>query len=164
MYVDSEDKTIARRLLLGCVWERYKTEIFKNILKKGMIVVDVGANIGYYSLIMAKSVGKDSLVYAFEPELSNYDLLVKNINLNKIVPVKKAIADKNGIVNLYFEKDRMVNPSFSKENVLATPKHDILRRGGVVQVEAITLDDFFQKTVGGYKVDIIKVYSEGQKI
>ena len=58
-----------------------------------MVVVDIGSNIGYYTLIAAKILGSSGKVYAFEPEPNNYELLLKNIEVNgytNIVPVQKA--------------------------------------------------------------------------
>lgn len=164
MYVNADDVSIAPSLLMDGVWEKFKTELLKKIIKEGMVVVDIGANIGYYSLIAAKLVGKSGIVYAFEPEPSNYELLCKNIEVNNytnVIPVRKAISDKNGKVNLWFEKERMVNPSFSKENVLDASKHESLEKGGFIEVETISLDDFFENKVKNYKVDFIKVDTEG---
>ncbi len=70
-------------------------EIF---LKPGDYVIDVGAAIGYYTLIFARSVGNAGLVIAFEPKTDRYKLLLENIKLNKyenIKTVKKAILPKN---------------------------------------------------------------------
>lgn len=162
MYVNTEDKSMVPYLLLNRVWEKYKTELFKKIVTQGMTVVDVGAGIGYYTLIAAKLVGKTGVVYAFEPEPCNYELLSKNIELNEftnIVSIKKAISDKKGKANLYFEKQRIVNPSLSRENVLAASKHKV--KVGFREVKTISLDEFFEKTVGSNKVDVIKVDSEG---
>jgi len=129
-----------------------------------MTVVDIGANIGYYSLIAAKLVGKNGIVYAFEPEPRNYELLCKNIRVNgfsNVIPIKKAVSYKSGMSKLYYEKERIVNPSFSKENVLAASGHNILEKGGFIEEETISLDEFFRKVVGNSKVDVIKVDTEG---
>lgn len=115
MYVNTEDKSIVPYLLLDHVWEKYKTELFKKIITQGMTVVDIGASIGYYTLIAAKLVGKTGVVYAFEPEPCNYELLIKNIELNgftNIVPIKKAVSNRHGKAKLYFEKDWRGSPSF----------------------------------------------------
>lgn len=62
---------------------------------------------------------------------------------------------------LYYEKERIVNPSFSKENVLAASGHNTLEKGVFIEVEAISLDEFFRKVVGNSKIDVIKVDTEG---
>ncbi|GAI28794.1 unnamed protein product [marine sediment metagenome] len=73
MYVNTDDRGFAPILLVDGVWEKYKTEVFKQMVKEGMVVVDIGANIGYYTLIGAELVGESGIVYAFEPEPSNVD-------------------------------------------------------------------------------------------
>jgi len=164
MYVNAEDKSMVPYLLLDCVWEKYKTELFKKTITQGMTVVDIGAGIGYYTLIAARLVGETGVVYAFEPEPCNYELLSKNIELNgftNVVSIKKAVSDKKGKSKLYFEKERIVNPSLSKENVLSASKHKVIEKGGFIEVETISLDEFFEKTVGNNKVNVIKVDTEG---
>src|SRR5690348_7565067 len=65
-------------LLFGS-YEEGTTNIFERLLKEGMAVVDVGANLGYYALLAARLVGESGKVYAFEPDPTNYALLTKNI-------------------------------------------------------------------------------------
>lgn len=55
--------------------------VFIELVREGMIVVDIGAHMGYYTLLAARAVGDKGKVFAFEPEPSNYALLVKNIRL-----------------------------------------------------------------------------------
>ena len=72
-----------------------------------MTVVDIGANYGSYTLIASKLVGNDGRVYAFEPEPGNYDILVKNIEMNgytNVTPIRKAVSNKQGKVRLYVDK------------------------------------------------------------
>ena len=67
---------------------------FKN--KKNKIFIDIGANIGIASLIMAK-LNPDSIIYSFEPFKPVYDLFVKNIehnNIKNIIPFNLAISNK----------------------------------------------------------------------
>ena len=84
--------------------EKYETELFKKMVQDGMVVVDIGANIGYYTLIAAKLVGNKGIVYAFEPEPSNYELLCQNIAINgytNVVPIEKAVSKTSGKTKLY---------------------------------------------------------------
>ena len=63
-------------------YEPETTRLFKETVKPGMVVVDIGAHVGYYTLLAAKQVGPDGKVYAFEPEPGNHALLLKNIGMN----------------------------------------------------------------------------------
>ena len=56
----------------------------KNELPSGNIVLDLGANIGYYAIMEVKKVGKSGKIYGIEPDPRNIEFLIKNINLNEI--------------------------------------------------------------------------------
>jgi len=62
-----------------------------------MVVVDVGAALGYYTLIAAKRVGQEGKVYAFEPDPSVFKDLIKNIKINgwtNVYPFQMALSEK----------------------------------------------------------------------
>lgn len=65
-------------------WEPRTTEFIKNNLKKGQTFVDVGASVGYYTLLASKLVGPKGKVISFEPFEENYNVLMENIKLNKL--------------------------------------------------------------------------------
>lgn len=161
MYVNVKDTgEVTHSLLVFGVYERYETRLFKKITKPGMTVVDIGANYGYYTLIAAKLVGNDGRVYAFEPELGNYDILVKNIEMNgyaNVTPIRKAVSNKQGKVRLYVGKDSTGIHSFSEANVYMSSKIE----ANFVEVETVTLDDFFVNAIKNTKVDLIKIDAQG---
>ena len=78
-------------------YEFVETEIVKNNVGKNDVVIDVGANIGYYTLLMAKN---NAFVHSYEPEPNNFDLLQKNILLNNfsynVQLYNKAVSDHIG--------------------------------------------------------------------
>src|SRR3990172_1939329 len=74
MYLGPKDSL---NLSINGVYEDVETEFVKKIIHEGDIVLDIGANIGYYSLIFAKLVGKLGKVFSFEPEPYNFSLLNK---------------------------------------------------------------------------------------
>ncbi|MHA1381251.1 MAG: FkbM family methyltransferase [Candidatus Helarchaeota archaeon] len=156
MYVDCRDKGVTPFLLTKGVYEKYETVLFKKLIKPGMVVIDIGANIGYYSLIAAKLVGSKSKVYAFEPEPRNYRLLVKNIKINSynnIIPIQKAASNKQGKTKLFTDKGNLGNPSFSEDN--------ISEKEGFVNVKTITLDEFFENLVIDNNIIFIKIDAQG---
>ncbi len=72
--------------------------------KQGDVVIDVGANIGEYTLVVAKAVGPQGRVIAFEPNQSALALLKKNVHSNRadnIVVIPSAVADQKGTVSIY---------------------------------------------------------------
>jgi FkbM family methyltransferase len=153
------DTFVGATLLMSGAYEKYETELFEKMAQDGMVVVDIGANIGYYTLIAAKLVGNKGVVYAFEPEPGNYELLCKNIAINgynNVVPIKKAVSNTSGKAKLYVDRAIGDVSSFAKRNVLTHSKNvDCL------EVETITLDDFFERTVGDDKIDLVKIDVEG---
>jgi FkbM family methyltransferase len=91
----------------GC-WEPMATRLMLDIVKRGHTVVDVGANIGYYTLIMSRLVGPRGKVVAFEPEPRNFALLKDNIELNglkNVELVQKAVTDRCAPEKLFLSSD-----------------------------------------------------------
>ncbi len=66
------------------LYENREADILKKYIKPGDYCIDIGANIGYYSLHMAKAVGAMGKVFAFEPDPSNLERLDRNISLNGV--------------------------------------------------------------------------------
>jgi len=157
MYINTDERgDLVSTLLIDGVWEKYETELFKKMVKEGMVVVDIGAHIGYYTLIATRLVGKTGIVYAFEPEPSNYELLCKNIEANgytNVVPIRKAVSNKNGKTKLWLCEIDSINHSLIQDNVF--------RKSDFTEVELITLDDFFENTIRNNKVDLIKMDTGG---
>ena len=87
-------------------WEPFETELVKSNVKKNDIVIDVGANIGYYTLLMAK-IG--AFVNSYEPAPSNFKLLQKNVYQNNfsqnVTLHNTAISNFIGTSKLYLQKN-----------------------------------------------------------
>ena len=154
MYADIQSTELGA----GCIHgyhEKGETELFKKIVKEGMIIVDLGANIGYYTLIAAKIVGERGRVYAFEPEPNNYHLLVKNIEVNgcnNVIPVQKAVSNQSGVTKLLLAPrttgaHRINDPNYGK---------------GSIEVETVALDEFFKDKES--RIDVIKMDVVGAEI
>jgi FkbM family methyltransferase len=74
-------------------------EVFLDLLKPGDVVYDIGANIGWFSMLAARRVGPDGAVYAFEPSLANAVYLRMNAATNgfdNVVVVPAAVDDRDG--------------------------------------------------------------------
>lgn len=140
-------------LFSGGGHEKAVAELFKDIVKEGMRVVDAGAHIGYYTLLAAKRVGKSGKVFAFEPEPYGYSLLSKNIELNQfdnVVLVRKAISDKEGTARLWLPPCREAASIFASRDADES-----------TLVETITLDEFFKDNPS---IDVIKMDIEGAEM
>ena len=126
-------------------------EFIKKIVKKGDIVVDVGANIGIYTLTMAKCVGETGHVYAFEPSPYNLKLMKDTMNLNgfqNVSIIGKAVSDKPDKKLFYFSN-----------GISAHSLSDFGYNKGAIEVDVESLDHFFEHS--NKKINFIKIDAEG---
>jgi FkbM family methyltransferase len=101
MFLDPQDSL---NLSLNGVYEEFETAVISSRVKTGDTVLDIGANIGYYTLLLARLVGKTGKVIAFEPEPENFTLLQKNVQVNgyqNVITVNAALSDCPATLRLY---------------------------------------------------------------
>ncbi|MCP4755638.1 MAG: FkbM family methyltransferase [Proteobacteria bacterium] len=104
LYVHPDvDIGVSQQIIQKQIWEPYETALVVENLKEGDVFLDVGANIGYYSVVASHLVGENGKVVAYEPDESNYHLLVENIKLNRLTNVESFRAalsdtDENGFI------------------------------------------------------------------
>ena len=139
------------------MYEPAKMEAVLKLLRPGSTFIDVGANIGDFSLLAASVTGSAGRVLAFEPEATNCCLIKRNIELNgykNIEVFQLALSDSNGEASLYLG-DRCDYHSLLKDQ----PE----RKAGVIAVKTRTLDSFLEE-FGQDRVDMIKVDVEGAEL
>ncbi len=78
------------------LWEVDCIRYLSKIVKKGQTILDVGANIGPYTLLLSKLIGNEGKVIAFEPDSSAYKILIENVELNKL---NNVISERMGLSN-----------------------------------------------------------------
>lgn len=132
-------------------YEETITHIIDSLLDVGDTFLDIGAHIGYYTIIASKIVGETGKVFAFEPDPTNFALLKKNVEENKcnnVTLVNKAVLNKNSVAKLYI----CVNN---------TGDHRVYDNHGLdsIDVKTIRLDDYFKDHVGS--IDFIKMDIQG---
>jgi FkbM family methyltransferase len=132
----------------GADYEPGTTALIKGILQPGHSFVDIGANVGYFSLIASSCVGRLGSVYAFEPGKNAFNRLVANVRLNQLTnvhPFNLAIGDKSILTTLYVDpiSDDLSNTT------RPTPKSEL--------ISSRTLDD----VLAGKKVRLVKMDCEG---
>lgn len=76
--VDPADVGLSRTLAADGYWEMWLTEALETVLRPGMVAIDIGANVGYFTLLMASRVGAGGRVFAFEPNPPIGDLLLES--------------------------------------------------------------------------------------
>ncbi|MEM6581417.1 MAG: FkbM family methyltransferase [Pseudomonadota bacterium] len=106
---DDSDRVISQTIRREGIWEPYETALLIASLEAGAVCLDVGANIGYYSVIAAQVVGATGAVFAFEPEVSNFRLLQANLELNQcqktVHAIEAGLAETDSEARLYLSKD-----------------------------------------------------------
>jgi len=150
LLVDADTGGIATLLLFEGEYEPQTTKVFKQLLRPDMVVVDVGANIGYFSVISAWLA---KTVYAFEPETKNFGRLVENIKLNgleNVLPIQKAVSSSNGKKTLYVSKHESGEHSLVRGRIIGTQT--------ATDVETVRLDDIVESA------DLIKIDTEGNEL
>jgi len=126
-------------------------ELIKKIIKKGDIVVDVGANIGIHTIIMAKCVGETGHVYAFEPSKNNVRLLKNTMSLNgfeNVSIIDSAVSDKPGKSLFYLSN-----------GISAHSLSDFGYKKGSIEINVESLDHFFTNV--NKKINFLKIDAEG---
>lgn len=88
---------IAEFLTVQQFFEKTEMTLTAALLKPGMTVIDVGANVGVYSILAEKRVGKKGHVWAFEPSRESFERLLRNLELNEcqnVNPVQIGLSDQ----------------------------------------------------------------------
>lgn len=113
MIVDTSDVGLSSHLLLDGYWEMWLTELLADLVKPGMKVVDVGANLGYFSLLMADLVGSKGQVHAFEPNTDLARRMTQSLAINGFGSIatvhEQALADIEADVLLVVPADEPKN-------------------------------------------------------
>jgi FkbM family methyltransferase len=146
---DGHISDIATELLFKKEHEPTTTKIFKAIIKQGDYVIDVGANIGYFSLLSSKLVGTEGMVWAFEPDKDNVKALINNVMLNKYENVRirdEAVSDKTGQLTLYTSSKES-----ARHSLIKTKEHDGQTTVNVVKLDSELFD--LQKPIAFLKTD-----------
>jgi FkbM family methyltransferase len=161
MFVDSRDVSIAPHLILEGVYEEHTDAVLRRLVSPGMNVIEIGANVGLFTLLMCHRAGANGSVYAFECDPTLAQLARDNLELN-------------GFSRIGTIDERAVSNEVGTLSFRATTRH---RGGGTlvaglqqipelteseretISVQATTLDAF----LAGYdrKIDFMKIDAEG---
>lgn len=163
MAVDTRDQLLAPWLLLDGLWETHVTGWLDSVLQPGAVMVDVGANVGYFTLLGARRVGSTGRVVAVEAHPALYDLLRRNVVMNghqSTVTLWNRAAWSAPERLQFHQRVR-----YAANSSLATAGTDGLDALGdteeIVEVDAAPLDDLLEP-LG--RVDVIKVDVEGAEV
>ncbi len=137
----------------------YEPDLTNQVIDKiheDALVLDVGANVGYYSRLFAEAVKERGKVIAFEAERENYCCLCKNTaGYRQVVPVAMAVSDKNAISELHLSSHS------SCHSILNTGNY---QSRSVVKAPSVKLDSFWELYLDKAPVDCVKIDVEGAEI
>ena len=136
--------------VLGGTYEPEQTRAFEELIRLGDTVLDVGAHVGYYTLLSSILVGAKGRVFAFEPNPRNYHYLDRHVYLNgcrNVTTVPAAVSDRAGTAQFQFGSGSGTGKLASK---------------GALEVLTITLDDFCAER--GLNPSAVKIDVEGAEL
>lgn len=154
----ARDAMFVQPYLLG-EYERWPTRVFCRILRPGDTVVDVGANFGWYSAVMARQVGPTGVVHAFEPLPSTWQQAREVIALNdpdsRVILNRTGLGETAGLFTVYtfagLPHGHASTTSLGRND--ATPN----------RCEVTTLDQYCEET-GIEMLDFVKIDVEGHEL
>lgn len=161
---------VGMRMLLDLHTEKeywlgtYETNLqsaVKQLVEPGMVVYDVGANIGFVTLLLAKKVAEDGYVYAFEALPANLERLYTNIELNrlenKVIIVPQAVIDRPG------ETRFLIGPSGGMGKAAGSAGRENVDYEHEIVVQGTSLDEFVYH-LGNPPPQLIKIDIEGGEV
>jgi FkbM family methyltransferase len=153
MYADAQETGITPHLVMDGYWESWITVAIARTLRPGWHCLDIGANHGYYTLIMADAVGREGRVVPVEPTPRLADLLRQTLDVNgfpTVTVASVAASDTDGeTLQLVIPPRRSMNARLSQQ---AGPAD------AVVDVKSVTVDALTREWT---RVDLIKIDVEG---
>ena len=141
-------------------YEVLETILLKNLSVSAKTILDIGANVGYYSVILGSQLKKDQELYAFEPIKSSFAQLKRNIKLNnlegKVKMFNLALSDKEETLKLFIPK---TSGSSATSARLLHPEEE----NWIEEVHCQTLDSFMH-TKQIDSCDLLKIDVEGAEL
>jgi FkbM family methyltransferase len=163
MFLDASDYSLTPHLALDGFWEMWITNVFLDTVKEGMKVIEVGANMGYYTLLAASKVGKNGKVFAFEANPETLEILGKNIDVNGFLDwvtlSNRAVFSRSE--TLKFHKLKRHRGSSSMFGFSEPVLRKFTDESETIEVEGVSLDDYFRGQ--DIKIDLLKMDAEGSE-
>lgn len=156
LFLNPTDRMMTPVLLHVRSWEPNETYWVMRSLRPGQTFVDIGANVGYYTVIASRLVGASGRVFAFEPDPVSFALLERNVALNgldNVVLEQKAVSNEPGTLRLF------ISPANKGDHRIYQPKGE---EREFVEIEAVVLDEYFAGDRRG--VDFVKIDTQGAEV
>lgn len=141
-------------------YESYLKTHYKQLIKPGDYVIDVGANIGFHSMYFAELAGQDGKVFAFEPIQQNYRALISNLDLNhfkQVIPEQIALANENKEIEIHIDPTitnpgayNLLSKGIKNTRIICKKGDEFLKDRGIDKINFIKID------VEGYEHEVLK--------
>lgn len=136
--------------------ESFSAWLVSELVNRGDICIDIGANVGSYTFLMASSTGSEGKVFAFEPNPNLYSLLLDSVKMNQagsfIFVEGRALYSRSGETLKFYLSE---NPNNSGTSSLVN--HGVfVREENCILIETVTLNDYF-KTHSIEKCKLVKI-------
>jgi FkbM family methyltransferase len=142
-------------------YEPATVSFIERAIEPGHCVIDVGANVGFISLVCAKCTTASGVVHGFEPDPKNYSYYQQNIRLNTAVNIishQKALSKEAGVLKLYHSK---IDHNDGAHSLIYNER--VVSSDDYVEIQALRFDEFTQ-TVPVPKLDFVKIDVEGAEL
>jgi len=159
LWVDGRDRSLGKTIIKRREYEPEWTSWAGGAVKSGMHVVDIGSNIGYYTLLFARCVGDQGRVIAFEPDPFNRKLLERSLMeggmSDRVTVTGAAVGDHVGVCRLHRDANHRGLHSLSPQNLIAGDE------AADIDVPLVTLDAVCGSPGGCAPPDFIKIDAQG---
>ncbi len=161
LYLDTRDDSLLPALALRGVWEPNVTRVFLRLLRPGMRVVEIGANVGYYTVLAGSCVGPSGSVVAFEANPRAAERLRRAVIVNGYQwwtrVVVSAVADRQGRATLHLLERQQGSSSLFPRGDAYLEHH--AEQASPLEVPVTTLDGFLGPDPA--PIDLLKIDAEG---
>jgi FkbM family methyltransferase len=157
------DRGISLELLKFNTHEPLSTKLISQELKKGMVCLDLGGNIGYYTLLESKIVGEEGKIISVEPSPQNYHYLKENLDMQNISNVETynfACGDIDGEINFLISKNSNTCRTISDDEPI--PKNQKIIKVPIKKLDTFLEEnplpriDFLRTDVEGYEMQVFE--------
>ena len=154
MYVAPDDDAISSHLIMDGFWEMWNTIFLGGFIRPGWTVIEIGAHLGYFSMLMSDLVGPTGRLVGFEPVRRNADLLRRSLAVNgfsdRYTLEQKAVSDVDGHGRVHVPRG-----NWGGGSIIAAPSHDIV---SAEDIQTVTLDTYCASR--NIQPDFIKIDAE----
>jgi len=159
MYLNKDDSIVSKNIARNYVWEKDESDYMISTITNGMNVIDMGAHIGYFTVLLSRLVGCEGKVYSFEPSKENFELLERNLlanQCNNVISSQKAVSNSNEQKFLFLSESNKGDHRIIDFHVFPNDNHR-----NKISVDCVTLDSLIPENI---QIDFIKMDIQGSEM